>query len=178
MNKLTTYPLGKVGANWLQTLNKLSICLPGKTPSAPSEIPSVLEEQPILGRDTLRVEDEHDVLSRRLEEHKICQEEVCSRWNSKLGYQRARRTKPYQTARKTCCGGRGVESEEAVAFESSDNSCSGDSSSSKPRVNRFHHLEPNRELRHALQRAGVKLDDRSASECSSDECSSSGGNTP
>ena len=38
MNKLTTYPLGKVGANWLQTLNKLSICLPGKTPSAPSVI--------------------------------------------------------------------------------------------------------------------------------------------
>ena len=36
MNKLTTYPLGKVGVNWLQTLKKLSICLPGKTPSAPS----------------------------------------------------------------------------------------------------------------------------------------------
>jgi len=35
LKELTTYPLGKVGANWSQTLNKLSICLPGKTPSAP-----------------------------------------------------------------------------------------------------------------------------------------------
>ena len=130
MNKLTTYPLGKVGANWLQTLNKLSICLPGKTPSAPS------------------------------------------------GYQRARRTKPYQTARKTCCGGRGVETEEAVASEGGGDSCSRDSSSSKSRVNWFHHLKPNRELRHTLRRAGVKLNDQSSSECSSDERSSSGGSTP
>ena len=30
-------PLGKLRVNCLKTLNKLSICLPGKTPSAPSE---------------------------------------------------------------------------------------------------------------------------------------------
>ena len=33
----TTYPLGKLRVNCLKTLKKLSICLPGKTPSAPSD---------------------------------------------------------------------------------------------------------------------------------------------
>ena len=37
-NLPTIYPLGKVWVNCLKTLNKLSMCLPGKTPSAPSVI--------------------------------------------------------------------------------------------------------------------------------------------
>jgi len=36
-NLLTIYPLGKVWVNRLKTLNKLSMYLPGKTPSAPSD---------------------------------------------------------------------------------------------------------------------------------------------
>ena len=40
------------------------------------------------------------------EEHKLRQEEVRRRWDPKLGYRKARRAKPYQTARKSCCGGK------------------------------------------------------------------------
>jgi len=36
-NLLTIYPLGKVWVNCSKTLNKLSMYLSGKTPSAPSE---------------------------------------------------------------------------------------------------------------------------------------------
>jgi len=39
LNKLTTYPLVKLGVNWEQTLKKLSIGLPDKTLSAPVSAP-------------------------------------------------------------------------------------------------------------------------------------------
>ena len=57
------------------------------------------------------------MLAQRLEEHKIHQEEVRSHWDSKLGYWRARRTKPYQTARKSCCGGK-TKTDEAASHKS------------------------------------------------------------
>ena len=42
LNQLSICPLGKMQVNCLKSLKKPSICLPGKTPSAPSVCPQVL----------------------------------------------------------------------------------------------------------------------------------------